>query len=162
MYGALGILIVACYFGPMVKDDLPLNEGYHAEYGFHRGMLHLQNVPGFEWIYIHPLTNEKQTDGCIGVGYSAHSKGGFEIARSKEAYVDLYKLVFPNWDEIAKVDGYPQIGLVFWTFIHHRFLDFDRMFHPDVMAAGAWMNWGFSCNRRLKDWEISFENCSIQ
>jgi hypothetical protein len=76
--------------------------------------------------------------------------------------VDLYKLAFPNWDELTKADGYPQIGLDFWTFIHHRFLDFDRMFHPDVMAAGAWTNWGFSCNRKLKDWEISFENCSIK
>ncbi len=86
-----------------LRDVGPMNEGYHAEYGFHRGMLHLQNVPGFEWIYIHPLTNEKQTDGCIGVGYSAHSKGGFEIARSKEAYIDLYKLILLSFGRNGRV-----------------------------------------------------------
>jgi hypothetical protein len=76
--------------------------------------------------------------------------------------VDLYKMVFPNWDKIVKIEGYPKIGLAFWTFIWQRFLDFDRMFHPEVMAGGAWMNWGFSCDRKLGDWKIDLSTCTIQ
>ena len=70
-----------------------MNQKYAARFPFHQGMLHLENVPGFQWIYIHCGNNEKQTSGCILVGYTAHSKGGFEIARSVEAYTDLYKYI---------------------------------------------------------------------
>lgn len=76
-----------------LRDAGGMNKRYKERFPRHQGMLHLQDIPGFEWIYIHPLTNEKQTDGCIGVGYTAHSKGGFSIARSESAYVDLYKLI---------------------------------------------------------------------
>lgn len=76
-----------------LRDAGGMNEKYKERFPFHRGMLHLQDVPEFEWVYIHPLSNEKQTEGCIGVGYTALSKGGFEIARSTEAYTDLYQLV---------------------------------------------------------------------
>ena len=62
----------------------------------HSGMIHLQNVPGFEYIYIHIGNHEYQTDGCILVGLGAqlhnHSNDGF-ITRSKDAYLRLYKEV---------------------------------------------------------------------
>jgi hypothetical protein len=44
---------------------------------------------------------------------------------------DLYKMFFPNWDEIKKVRGWPEVGDRFWKFICNRFQDFDRMYHPD-------------------------------
>jgi hypothetical protein len=66
---------------------------YLKRFPFHRGMLHLQNVPDFEWIYIHPGNEEYQTDGCILPGYTALSKGGFSVERSQEAYTDLYQLI---------------------------------------------------------------------
>ena len=76
-----------------LRDTGGMNEDYSKRYSFHRGMLHLQDVPGFEWIYIHTGNNEAQTEGCILVGYTAQSRGGFSVARSREAYIDLYNLI---------------------------------------------------------------------
>ena len=60
----------------------------------HRGMIWLQNVTGFEWIYIHPGNIEKHTDGCILVGRGANSKpGDMSISNSVAAYTDLYNKV---------------------------------------------------------------------
>lgn len=70
-----------------------MHDRYDVKYPWHRGMLHLQDVPDFTYIYIHPGNNESQTDGCILVGYRADSKGGFDIGRSQEAYTDLYQLI---------------------------------------------------------------------
>lgn len=75
--------------------------GFHKRYGekypkTHKGMLHLQDVPNFTYIYIHPGNNEADTSGCILVGYSTSSdtiNGGGSIGRSVEAYQDLYKKV---------------------------------------------------------------------
>ena len=75
-----------------------MNQKYTDRFSFHRGMLHLQDVPGFEWIYIHIGNNEKQTSGCILVGYTANSKGGFDVARSEAAYTDLYKIILAAYN----------------------------------------------------------------
>ena len=74
-----------------LPDILPVA----AKYPFHRGMLHLQDVPGFEWIYIHPGNNDDHTSGCILVGYNAARTKGNEnaISRSIDAYSDLYKMI---------------------------------------------------------------------
>lgn len=66
-----------------------MHQRYKKKYSWHQGMLWLQDIPEFEWIYIHPGKNEKHTDGCILVGYTAASKNGFAISRELQAYQDL-------------------------------------------------------------------------
>ena len=45
--------------------------GFHERYlkkyksPFHRGMLHLQDVPGFEYILIHSGNHDGHTSGCL-------------------------------------------------------------------------------------------------
>lgn len=56
----------------------------------HRGMLHLQDVPGFEWIYIHVGNDESHSEGCILVGFERY---GMKVGRSRDAYRALYKKV---------------------------------------------------------------------
>ena len=86
-----------------LRTEGALHAKYAKRFPWHRGMLHLQDVPEFEWIYIHIGTNAKQTKGCILTGYTALSKRGFSLRRSLEAYRDLYKLVIKALDEGEQV-----------------------------------------------------------
>ena len=61
----------------------------------HKGMLWLQDVPGFEWIYIHCGNDDDDTDGCILVGDEAHQNvtaNGF-LGASAPAYRRVYPLI---------------------------------------------------------------------
>ena len=75
--------------------------------------------------------------------------------------IDLYKMVFPDWDRIKKIEGFPEAGSALWKFICDRFMDFDRKHHPDCLKGGAWMNSGFSASSQLDPWEISLDNCKV-
>lgn len=56
------------------------------------GQLWLQDVPGFEFIYIHCGNDDGDTEGCILVGLT-DEKGVDFIGHSREAYRKLYPLV---------------------------------------------------------------------
>lgn len=69
--------------------------GFHTRYlerfkDTHHGMLWLQDVPGFEWIYLHPGNSHKDTSGCILPNYTA-DLSNFRGGSSVSAYLDLYK-----------------------------------------------------------------------
>ena len=72
--------------------------GYHQKYSkrfadFHLGMLHVTNVPGFEYILIHCGNTDEHTAGCLLVGDSQENnqitKDGF-IGKSTQAYKRIY------------------------------------------------------------------------
>ena len=78
--------------------------GFHAKYqkrftDIHKGMLQINNVPGFDYILIHCGNTDEHTAGCLLVGNTQVSnveqKDGF-IGQSTAAY----KTIYPN---IAKV-----------------------------------------------------------
>lgn len=82
----------------LLRDDGGMNQDYQDRFPeLHRGMLHLQDVPEFEWIYLHILNTEKQTKGCIGPGTVPVilPNGEFKIADSTTAYLALYRLLLP-------------------------------------------------------------------
>ena len=75
-----------------LRDAGGMNVAYKERYqDDHHGMLWLQDVPGFEWIYIHTGNNDDHSEGCILVGMSASNN--MTISRSREAYYALYKEV---------------------------------------------------------------------
>lgn len=80
----------------------------------------------------------------------------------QQVLIGLYQMVFPDWDQIFKIHGYPNTGEDLWKFICRQFQEFDRTHHPNCMPGGIWMNNGFSANHVLEDWEISFENCLVE
>lgn len=72
--------------------------GFHSRYtkkypGMHKGMLHVQDVPGFEWILIHTGNTDEHTAGCLIIGQSQESNilvpDGF-IGKSVNAYKQIY------------------------------------------------------------------------
>lgn len=70
-----------------------MNTAYAKKYGDkHHGMLWLQDVPDFEWVYLHSGNTDEDTDGCILVGNSCDSKAG-TIGDSRNAYEKLYDKV---------------------------------------------------------------------
>jgi len=60
---------------------------YDAKFTGHNGMLWLQDVPNFEYIYIHIGNYDEDTDGCILVG---NGVAGDSITDSRDAYITLY------------------------------------------------------------------------
>ena len=68
--------------------------------------------------------------------------------------VGLYKMVFPNWDEIKSVDDWPKIGKQGAYYLAEKFMAFDRKHHPNVMPGGIWLNNGFSSDETLEDFEV--------
>jgi hypothetical protein len=72
--------------------------GMHARYGrrytWHRGMLWLRNVPGFQFIYLHPGNNDDDSAGCLLPGATACSDP-MEVHRSVAAYRTIYQKIAP-------------------------------------------------------------------
>jgi len=75
--------------------------GFNARYtkkygGFHRGMLHICDVPNFEYILIHTGNTDEHTAGCLLVGDSQENnviiKDGF-IGKSGNAYKRIYPAI---------------------------------------------------------------------
>ena len=67
---------------------------YETKYGnMHKGMLHVQDVPGFEYILIHTGNTDEHTSGCLIIGDSQENnqltKNGF-IGKSTQAYKRVY------------------------------------------------------------------------
>ena len=52
----------------IVRTAGRLHNKYSDRFTFHKGMLWLQDVPEFEYIYIHYGNYENETSGCILVG----------------------------------------------------------------------------------------------
>jgi hypothetical protein len=70
--------------------------GFHAKYtakygSMHKGMLHVQDVPNFQWILIHTGNTDEHTAGCLLVGETADLSG--VIGRSVDAYKKMYPKV---------------------------------------------------------------------
>ena len=86
------------------KIELRTEGGFHERYtkkypGIHRGMLHVTDVPGFEYILIHTGNTDEHTAGCLIVGDTQSNnsiiKDGF-VGQS----VNAYKRIYPS---IARV-----------------------------------------------------------
>ena len=78
----------------LLRKEGGFNARYAKKYGdFHKGMLHVQDVPGFQYILIHTGNTDEHTSGCLIVGDSQENnqllKNGF-IGKSVQAYKRIY------------------------------------------------------------------------
>lgn len=79
----------------------------------------------------------------------------FEKAEhQEEAIIGLYKLVFPEWDNIASIAGFPYVGHGLSEYIWQKCIQFDKAHHPNVMPGGMWLNNGWSTKDGLDGWSV--------
>lgn len=70
--------------------------GFHNRYkkrfsGIHKGMLHIMDVPGFEYILVHCGNTDAHTAGCLLVGEGVTiSLEKMTVTRSVAAYCQFY------------------------------------------------------------------------
>lgn len=74
--------------------------GFHTKYtsrygSMHKGMLWLQDVPGFTWILIHTGNTDQHTAGCLLLGETQQ-----DLDKGKDGFVggsgDAYKKAYPK------------------------------------------------------------------
>ena len=100
------------------------------------------------------INNEKTLREHIEAIFKKHT-------HQTDVLVEIYKMVFPDWDRIEKIEGHPEAGHALWKFICSQFIEFDHKYHPKVFKGGIWLNTGFSSNGNLEPWQISFDNCKV-
>ena len=88
--------------------------GFHSKYKkrfgtTHRGMLHIVDVPGFEYILIHCGNTDEHTAGCLLLGDSQENNqlvdDGF-IGKSTQAYKRVYPKILKalNNEEDVRIE----------------------------------------------------------
>jgi len=87
------------------KVELRITGTFHTNYIrkfplWHKGMLHVTNVPNFEYILIHIGNTDDDTAGCLLVGRSTSENS---IAESTIAYEAMYKKVIEAFDKGEEV-----------------------------------------------------------
>ena len=94
------------------KIKLRKEGGFHSRYttkygSMHKGMLHVQDVPGFEYILIHTGNTDEHTDGCLLVGNTQTenigTKDGF-IGASVNAYKRIYPPIAKALEDDEEVE----------------------------------------------------------
>jgi hypothetical protein len=75
-----------------LRTEGAVAQKYLQRFSWHKGMLWLQDVPNFEWIYIHMGHTHIQTEGCLTVGYTAQLNAKpMSIMDSSAAYCAIYQ-----------------------------------------------------------------------
>ena len=68
---------------------------YRKKFNWFDYHLHINNVPEFEYVYIHIGNTDQHTAGCLLVGEGATSSGECRLLNSTDAYKALYEKVKP-------------------------------------------------------------------
>jgi hypothetical protein len=85
--------VPAGHYDVKLRDEGGMTKRYADKFpGLHKGMLWLQGVPGFEWVYLHIGNKPEHSEGCILCTSTADKDLGAG-GRSSDAYATLYAKV---------------------------------------------------------------------
>ena len=77
-----------------LRTEGSLTKRYEARFpDIHEGMIWLQNVPGFSWIYLHCGNDDDDTDGCVLVGSYLRLN---RVLNSRSTYRAIYPGIVEN------------------------------------------------------------------
>lgn len=83
------------------------------------------------------------------------------IKGSSDYVIDLYKIAFPDWNKIQKIEGYPTISKNTANYIMDKAIKFENN-----SPFTVWFNVGFSTleaeNLQVKDWEINLSTAHVK
>ena len=123
------------------KLKLRTEGGFHNKYAskygnFHKGMIHVQDVPGFEYILWHTGNTDEHTAGCLIMGNTQTNnriaKDGF-IGSS----VDAYKFVYPR--VVSAIEAGIDVEVEYIDF-DGNIEDIPSKSTDDVILAGSVMD----------------------
>ncbi len=82
------------------RDEGGMVKRYKKRFSWHRGMLWLQDVPGFQFIYMHVGNKDDDTDGCllVGDGQVSNVIDRGMVTTSVAAYRRLYEKIAAELD----------------------------------------------------------------
>ena len=77
-----------------------MNVDYRQKFpNLHKGMIEINGLPNFSFVYIHIGNTFKQTAGCPLCGFGFEMvDGDYQVVRSKDAY----QMIYPKLVNIAK------------------------------------------------------------
>jgi len=88
--------IVAGRYRVVLRKAGTIHAKYTKRYkGMHQGMLHILNIPKFQWVYFHIGNIDDHTAGCILVGDRANNNkvADGKVSESTNAYKRFYPTV---------------------------------------------------------------------
>jgi len=92
-----------------LRNEGGMTKHYKAKYGDeHEGMLHLQDVPNFKYIYIHTGNSHEHTDGCILIGTACNSNKDRQtvtgsVLKYKKTYAKILDAIKNGEDITIKI-----------------------------------------------------------
>ena len=79
----------------LLRTEGGMHSRYTDRFDFHKGMLWLQDVPDFTFIYLHTGNNDDHSEGCIltGDGQVQNVTERGQVTSSVAAYTRLYEVI---------------------------------------------------------------------
>ena len=97
-----------------LRTEGNLTKKYQARFPeIHKGMIWLQDVPNFVYIYIHCGNDDEDTSGCVLIG---ESLGKGTVLNSRSAYRKVYPIIRDSikdgktYLEVVDYDTPPEVG----------------------------------------------------
>lgn len=83
-----------------LRTEGGMNERYGKRFSWHRGMLWLQDVPHFTFIYIHVGNKDDDSEGCllVGDGQISNVVERGQVTSSVTAYTRIYNQIVSALD----------------------------------------------------------------
>lgn len=111
------------------------------------------------------MNETKELSGTRQLDQEAIEQLFLDLDHQVDVALAIYKMAFPNWDDIVSIDGWPSINKKTANALMQHFISFDRRHHPEVFSGGLWMNKGFSQAEEpndLNDYEIDLDGVTIE